>query len=297
MSLANQITVICRLTVDHAFRNALMQATAEGLKQYGYELSPNEVQVIEQTAKLFESHPELGNNLDASVRRPCRTHFAATFVHAEAELAARGIDLAEDFVRSPQFWSEGQTWSAVRSDSLSWQEKAQLREKYNYLLDCFYSYVKACIENGTLTRPYLPDLLQYEYDCYKLPLKLYPSTAEDREAGSALPSDPLRLYPRATSAAVVRTYDYPVTTIKADAGGVASAEALQPQQTSVLFGYGGGRFVRLNLTPSAKDIWSRCDGRISVRELADSLPQKQAVLQFLQRLFEYRLIQAQLEPA
>jgi hypothetical protein len=110
-----------------------------------------------------------------------------------------------------------------------------------------------------------------------------------------LPADPLQLYPQATSAAVVRTYSYPVTTIEADSA--ASPETIQPQHTSVLFGYGGGSFIKLNLTASAKDIWSRCDGRVSVGELADSVPQKQAVLQFLQRLFEYRLIQAHLNPA
>lgn len=297
MSLANQIQVICRLTVDYAFRNAFTQSPGETLEQYGYALSPNEVQIVEQTVNLFARHPEMGNNLDASVRRPCRTHFPVTFAHAEAELAGQGIDLAEDFVRSPQFWSEGQTWSAAQSGSLSWQEKAQLREKYNYLLDCFYSYLKTCIEKGMLTRPYLPDLLQYEYDCYKLPLRLYPSTAEKDQEGFSLPPDPLRLYPRATSAAVVRTYSYPVTTIKDDLESVTSAEVLQPRPTSVLFGYGGASFVKLNLTPSAKAIWSRCDGRVSVGELADSLPQKQAVLQFLQRLFEYHLIQAHLEPA
>ena len=157
--------------------------------------------------------------------------------------------------------------------------------------------MKACIEKGALRKAYLPDLLQYEYDCYQLPLRLYPLEAEKDKGWSPLPPDPLRLYPRATGAALVRTYSYPVTTIKADPESVAAADTIQPRQTSILFGYGGDSFVRLNLTPSAKDIWSRCDGRISVEQLADSLPQKQAVLQFLQRLFEYRLIQAHLEPA
>lgn len=297
MSLATQIIVLCRMTVDRTFREALMRLTGETLTQYGYSLSPGEVSVVEQTAKLFERHPEMGNNLDASVRKPCRAHFPATFAHAEAEMAEHGVDLAEGFVQSPEFWSAGQTWSDARSDKLNWQEKAQLRERYNYLLDCFYAYIKERIENGTLKRPYLPDLLQYEYDCYKLPLQLYPRTAEEERGSSALSSTPLRLYPRATEAAVVRTYAYPVTSIDGDAETVASPDAVQPRQTSILFGYGGGSFVKLNLTPSAKDIWSRCDGRISVGELAESLPQKQAVLQFLQRLFEYRLIEAHLEPA
>lgn len=297
MSLTNQIMVVCRLTIDRNFREAFTRAPGETLTQYGYALSPNEIPVIEQTVKRFERHPEIGDNLDVSVRKPCRAHFPATFAHAEAELSMWGTDLAEDFVRSPTFWSAGESWSATRSCTLSWQEKAQLRQRYNYVLDCFYSYIKACTENGVLTKPYLPDLLQYEYDCYRLPLRLYPLAAEKSVSWSSLPADRLRLYPRVTEAALVRTYGYPVTTINADHETVASADKLQRRQTSILFGYGGGSFIKLNLTSTARDIWSRCDGRVSVGELVDSSPQKQAVLQFLQRLFEYRLIQAHLEPA
>lgn len=297
MSLANQITVLCRLTIDRAFRDALTQSPGETLARYGYAMSPKEVLVVEQTARLFERYPEMGDNLDSSVRRPCRANFSATFAHAEAELAPRGVDLAEAFVQSQQFWRPGQTWLATRSGTLNWQEKAQLRERYNYLLDCFYLYMKVCIEKGALTGAYLPDLLQYEYDCYNLPLRLYPLAYEKEKGWSPLPSDPLRLYPRVTGAALVRTYNYPATTMTADLEGVASAHAWQPQRTFVLFGYGGDSFVKLNLTPTAKEIWSRCDGCTSVAELADSFPQKQAVLQFLHRLFEYRLIQVGVEPS
>jgi hypothetical protein len=127
-------------------------------------------------------------------------------------------------------------------------------------------------------------------------MQLYSLSDEKDRAGSQLPSDPLRLYPRATRAALVLTYNYPVATIKVDQESVISAAALPSQPSSVLFGYGGESFVKLNLTPTAKEIWSRCDGQTSVADLAESFPQPQAVLQFLQRLFEYRLIQAEVKP-
>ncbi len=289
MSLDTQITVVCRLTVDHNFRESFTQTPDETLARYGYNLQPAEQQVVEQAAQLFKQFPELAENIEA-VGRPCRTHFPATFHLTQAELGTQS-DLIEAFVQSKHCWRPGETWTSAQPHALRWEDKANLREQFNYTLDCFYLFIRDLIGQGQLRRACLSEVLQYEYDCYRLPLELYPQGIQQPFSPEG-DADFRQLYPEANPFVRLRTYLYPVTALTARYGEHEYKHGeVAPQPETVLFGYGNNRFVRLNLTPIAEEIWRKCDGRHSVADLAASSVDAAPVLKFLQHLAGYGLIQ------
>jgi hypothetical protein len=289
MSLDTQITVVCRLTVDRGFREAFTQMPDEALTRYGYNLRATEREVIEEAARLFAQHPELAENIEA-VGRPCHTHFPATFHLAQAELGAE-VDLVEAFVASKHCWRPGETWTSAQPHASRWEDKANLREQFNYTLDCFYLFIRDLIEQGRLQRACLSDVLEYEYDCYRLPLELYPRSIQE----AVLPAghtDFHHIYPKANPFVQMRTYNYPVTTITAHYEDETCAfDDAQPRIDTVLFGYGHNRFVKLNLSPVAKEIWLNCDGCHSVADITAPFSDAQPVLKFLKHLTEYGLIE------
>lgn len=289
MSLDTQITVVCRLTVDRGFREAFTETPDEALARYGYNLLPTEREVVEETARLFAQHPELAENINA-IGRPCRTHFPATFQLAQAELGAE-VDLVEAFVESKHCWRPGETWTSAQPHASRWEDKANLREQFNYTLDCFYLFIRDLIGQGQLQRACLADVLQYEYDCYRLPLELYPRGIQQ----AALPAgdaDFSHVYPEANPFVQLRTYSYPVTSIATRYEDETFAlDKVEPALSTVLFGYGNNRFVKLNLSQVAEQIWLKCDGQHSVADITASFPEAAPVLKFLKNLAGYGLIE------